>query len=106
MRTSSLWLALLAVVGCGTPVPSMVEPTRSSSIAVSRDGTRVVAVAPDDDALTVYNPVSLVAAGMVALPFGTEPSSVALHPDGETAFVTLRKRQVLLKVTHYRSSAI
>jgi YVTN family beta-propeller protein len=67
---------------CVGPLP---RPSRSTTIDVNADNTRVAMVNPDADSITVFNTTddSVVAETDV----GDAPSSLVWHPNGTTLFV-------------------
>lgn len=87
------------------PLSIAPGPSRGSAIAISADDSLVVAVNRDVGSITVFktsfpedgSPAKLTEAHEV--PVGAEPWQVALSPDGDSAYVVLRKDQKLVKVS-------
>lgn len=77
--------------------------SRSSSLAISRDGRYRVAVNPDLPGLIVEANGVRVTPGFFGA--GSRPSSVALHPAKDTAFVTVRQPGELVRVDDLLGSA-
>lgn len=76
------------------PVPvSLARPTRSTTLAVSRDGKSRAVVNPDLGRLVVERAGTFNTHFVFAV--GSWPSSIALHPVRDVAFVTLRKERSL-----------
>jgi YVTN family beta-propeller protein len=116
MKTRLLWRALLAagglLIGCKedetppdvTPdagpdvVALLSRPSRSTAIDITEDDSRVAAVNPDNGSLTLITAQTKARFATVAFDATSMPSSVAFHPDGKTAFVTLRRKQTLVRV--------
>ena len=86
------------------PLTIAPGPSRGSAIAISPDDSIVVAVNRDSGSISVFKttfpedgtPASLVKSAEV--PVGGEPWQVVISPDGDTAYVVLRKEQKLVKV--------
>ncbi|MDB4933083.1 MAG: hypothetical protein JWP87_55 [Labilithrix sp.] len=94
-----------AEAGPDGPLAISPGPSRGSGIAISSDDSIVVAVNRDSGSITVFktsfpedgSPATLTKSYEV--PVGAEPWQVALSPDGDTAYVVVRKDQKLVKVT-------
>ena len=94
------------------PLAIAPGPSRGSAIAISADDSVVVAVNRDSGSITVFKttfpedgtPASLVTSAEV--PVGAEPWQVAISPDGDTAYVVVRKDQKLVKVTGLKSKPV
>jgi DNA-binding beta-propeller fold protein YncE len=105
-RTSTLALTLstLAAVACGDvekgggvdPPLFATRPSRSSSIALSEDGTTVAMVNPSDDSLSIFSTADNTRRAKVAT--GDEPAGVALSPDGKTAYVANRAAATVSRI--------
>lgn len=85
----------------GTPLP---RPSRSSAIAIAPNDSVVAAVNPDNDSLTLLNPVTKTKSASVAFAAGSMPVSVAIASDNTTGFVVLRKAKKLVKVSGLNST--
>jgi DNA-binding beta-propeller fold protein YncE len=83
-------------------------PSHGSTIALTSDDSRLVVANHDVGTATVFS-VDYASAALPALSklaeiaVGGEPSAVAVHPDGDTAFVLSRKDQKLVKITGLQS---
>lgn len=94
------------------PLSIAPGPSRGSAIAISADDAVVVAVNRDSGSITVFKttfpedgtPASL--AVVAEVPVGAEPWQVALSPDGDTAYVVVRKDQKLVKVSGLKSTPV
>ncbi|MFT3840308.1 MAG: hypothetical protein QM723_25190 [Myxococcaceae bacterium] len=94
---------LMACDGC----PVLLKASRSSSIAIGSGntdaGTRVdevlAAVNPDNDSLSIFAVAGETKRTSVSFTAGQMPVAVAIAPDNDTAYVVLRKAQLLAKVT-------
>jgi DNA-binding beta-propeller fold protein YncE len=79
-------------------------PSHGSTIALTGDDSRLVVANHDVGTATVFS-VDYAAATqptlnkLAEIAVGSEPSAVAVHPDGDTAFVLSRKDQKLVKIT-------
>ncbi|MBS2016083.1 MAG: YncE family protein [Deltaproteobacteria bacterium] len=90
--------------GPNGPLTIAPGPSRGSAIAISPDDTIVVAVNRDSGSVSVFkttypddgSPATL--AKTAEVPVGGEPWQVVVAPDGDTAYVVLRKDQKLVKV--------
>ncbi len=69
-----------------TPPPTHVGATRSSPIALSPDNAVLVTVNPDANSLSIFS-VLPTPAKLTELVVGGDPQSVAVHPNGGTAYV-------------------
>jgi hypothetical protein len=99
--------------GEGGPTPPLTigtGPSRGSAIATSGDDSIVVSVNRDAGSITVFkatypddgSPAKLEKSA--ELPVGAEPWQVVISPDGDTAYVVLRKDQKLVKVTGLKAT--
>lgn len=103
--------ALVAsAVGCGddgeTVDPGVDAPSeetvfsqkvsRSSTIALSEDGSRVAMVNPEDSSLSVFQTSDH--ARLSKLTTGGNPSSVVFAPDGKTAYVANRADGTVVRI--------
>src|SRR5262249_34002098 len=94
-----------ASAGPSGPLTIAPGPSRGSAIAISSDDKVVVAGNRDSGSITVFNttfpddgaPPKLTSLAEVTV--GAEPWQVAISPDGDSAFVVLRKDQKLVKIT-------
>lgn len=95
-------LALL--VGCGTPTTSgggatevfLKRPSKSGTIAITGDDKYVVQVNPEDKSISIFRTSDDVRTAKLEV--GNEPSSVVIHPDNKTAFVSLRADAKVVRV--------
>lgn len=62
-------------------------PTQSNSIAISHNGQFIVSVNPDVDTVTVLRPTPHKVHKHREIGVGREPTSIAAHPDNNTAYV-------------------
>jgi len=93
------------------PLTIAPGPSRGSAIAIAPDDSVVVAVNRDSGSVSVFkttfpddgSPASL--AKTAELPVGAEPWQVAISPDGDAAYVVVRKDQKLVKITGLRGGA-
>ncbi|HEY8074572.1 MAG TPA: YncE family protein [Labilithrix sp.] len=97
----------------GAPPPGALTiapgPSRGSAIALSADDTILVAVNRDAGSVTVFSVAypdgaSPTLTKKAEVPVGAEPWQVVLSPDGDSAYVVLRKDQKLVKVGGLKSS--
>lgn len=86
-----------------TVVGVLKRPSKSSTVAVSDDDQVIAMVNPEDNSVTIFSGAdeSLVA----KVPVGKEPSSVAISPDGKTAFVSNRADATVMKITGLDTSS-
>jgi DNA-binding beta-propeller fold protein YncE len=101
----SLFIATL-IAGCGgddppeepgEPAVFATRPSRSSTIALSEDDSRVAMVNPHDGSLSVFRTTDNVRTAKLAT--GGNPASVVLSPDGKTAYVANRADGTVVRVT-------
>src|SRR5262245_17163337 len=90
LRVPALWtltvlLGLSALLSIGTA--GAAESPRSSPIAVTPDGSSVVNVNPDTNTLTIFNATTNPPSLRATVRTGREPNSVAIHPNGQVAYV-------------------
>ena len=75
----------VAVLALGT-LPTQAVPNRSTPIAISASSL-LVSVNPDTNTITVFDASAATPVKLGEVTVGREPSSVAISPDGTTAFV-------------------
>src|SRR5687768_9702205 len=91
-------LLMGGLAGCGSdskkgddgPDPDQISlrESRSSTIALAEDGSRVAMVNPDDGSLSVFATADNARVSKTAT--GKNPSSVVITADGKTAWVANR----------------
>lgn len=89
----------------GPTGPAAKQPSRGSAVALSEDDSILVAVNRDVGSVSVFSieypadgtPAKVTKKAEVAV--GAEPWQVVLSPDGDTAYVVVRKDQKLVKVS-------
>src|SRR5262249_47992094 len=64
-----------------------VGPRQSSPVALSRDNQTLINVNPDANTISVFDVTSDTPVKRQEIGVGFEPSSVAIHPDGNRAYV-------------------
>ncbi len=112
---SSLIGGLLALAGCPSdpttsmdmggggadmtmgPVKVLKRASKSATIAISDDDSLVAVCNVDDRSVSFFTTANNTRLSKVTV--GGEPSSVVLHPDGKTAFVSLRADATVVKVS-------
>jgi DNA-binding beta-propeller fold protein YncE len=82
--------------GGGEDVVVASRASRGSSVALSEDGSTVVMVNPSDDSISIFSTADNVRRAKVAT--GDEPASVAISPDGKTAYVANRGAATISRV--------
>lgn len=98
---------LMGLAGCGSdsggggddgPDPGQValHESRSSTIALADDGSRVAMVNPDDGSLSVFATADHTRLAKVAT--GKNPSSVVMTADGKSAFVANRADGTVVRI--------
>ena len=80
-----------------TPVVAASRPSKSGTIAINEDDTRVVMVNPEAGTVSVFD--TATNARIIELRTGAEPSAVVLHPDGRTGFVANRGDSTVVKLS-------
>jgi YVTN family beta-propeller protein len=106
-KISFIGLLSAGVAACGSTSPGddgddgidpqvLQRPSRSSTIALSDDGARVVMVNPDDDSVSVFTTADNLRTAKVTT--GDEPSSVVVAADG-TAYVANRADATIVKLS-------
>ena len=83
--------------GGGQPVKVLSRASRSSTIALSDDGSLVAMVNPDDGSLSVFTTADNARVAKVAT--GGSPSSVVIAADNKTAFVANRADGTVVRIT-------
>lgn len=107
LHTSLLALSTVTAVACGgsgggddggVVEPPLVakRPSRSSTIAMTDDGATVAMVNPSDDSLSLFSTADNTRRAKIST--GDEPASVALSPDGKTAYVANRAAGTISRV--------
>ncbi|HVH46057.1 MAG TPA: YncE family protein, partial [Labilithrix sp.] len=95
--------------GSGAPLTIAPGPSRGSAVAISPDDSIVVAVNRDVGSITVFKTTygsDGTSAGLektAEVPVGAEPWQVVVSPDGDSAYVVLRKDQKLVKVGYLKT---
>src|SRR5262249_1504382 len=79
-----------------TAVGVLKRPSKSSTVAIGDDDKTIVMVNPEDNSITVFSGVDETVVARV--PVGKEPSSVAISPDGKTAYVSNRADATVMKI--------
>lgn len=74
----------------------LARPSRSSTIAITDDDARVVMVNPGDGSISVFD--TATNERVARLETGARPSSVVIHPDGDTAFVANRGDATVVRI--------
>lgn len=95
----------------GAATLSLEQPTRGSPVALSPDESLALVVNRDAGSVTLLaldrtNPGAppTEVRREIALGEGSEPWQVAFGPDGDTAFVVLRKDQRLVRIRYLKSA--
>ena len=85
-------------------VKVLKRASKSSTVAITGDDKYVLMVNPEDDSVSVFStaggPGTVVRQAI--LPTGDEPSSVVIHPNDATAFVSNRAAATVVKITGFR----
>jgi YVTN family beta-propeller protein len=99
--------------GDGGPAARLEQPSRGSPVALSPNETLALVVNRDVGSVTLLgldrsNPGAPPAEVLheIALGAGSEPWQVAFGPDGDTAFVVLRKDQRLVRIRYLNSEPV
>jgi YVTN family beta-propeller protein len=74
------------------------RPSKSGTIAITEDDTRVIMVNPEAGTVSIFD--TATNARLVELPTGREPSAVVIHPDGKTAYVANRGDATVVKIAN------
>lgn len=94
-----------AAVDIDAPVAVAVgrRPSKSGTIAVSNDDTRVLMVNPEKDSVSLFD--TATDTRIAELATGDEPSAVVIHPGDDVAFVANRAAATVVKITGLKGSA-
>lgn len=86
--------------GADAPPATVVaaRPSKSGTIAITEDDTRVIMVNPEAGTVSIFD--TATNARLVELPTGREPSAVVIHPDGKTAYVANRGDGTVVKIAN------
>jgi len=78
------------------PTSILARASKSGTIAISTDDTRIVMVNPEKGSVAIFDATtdSRIAEVMT----GGEPSSVVIHPDNKTAFVAVRDDSKVIRI--------
>jgi YVTN family beta-propeller protein len=87
------------------PPPAAVSKraSKSGTIAISNDDTRVLMVNPEKDSVSLFDTTTDTRIAEIAT--GGEPSSVVWHPNDDTAFVANRADATVVKITGLKGNA-
>ncbi len=120
-RSWQLGLALSVVAACGGaegggdvdagldvdapdgPVAVSRRASKSGTIAVTNDDTRVLMINPETDSVSLFDTTTDTRIAEIAT--GGEPSSVVIHPGDDIAFVANRADATVVKITGLKSGA-
>jgi len=95
-------IAIDADVDAGADAPPATvvasRPSKSGTIAITEDDTRVIMVNPEAGTVSIFD--TATNARLVELPTGREPSAVVIHPDGKTAYVANRGEATVVKIAN------
>ena len=93
--------------GGGGATVILPRPNRSTPVQITSDDAVVAMVNQASGSLSLFNTsgASKTRSALVDLGAGTQPVSVAIHPDDVTAFVVLRKTRQLVKVRGINTTA-
>ena len=86
-----------ATPGDDTAGPILQRASRSSTIALSDDGTHVAMVNPEDGTLSVFETSDNSRTAKIAT--GGDPAGVVIAPDSRTAYVSNRADGTVVRVT-------
>ncbi|HEU0035860.1 MAG TPA: hypothetical protein VFQ53_34845 [Kofleriaceae bacterium] len=93
--------AALTTTGCDPVEEDAVviasRASRSSTIQLTDDGSRVAMVNPEDGSLAIFDTATQARTALV--PTGTRPSAVVIDPDNETAYVANRSDGTVVRIT-------
>ncbi|MGH8571027.1 MAG: hypothetical protein ACREX8_00425, partial [Gammaproteobacteria bacterium] len=87
-RARAAIVALGSLMLFGVWPASQADPTRSTSIALTGNGTRLVNVNHEADSVTLFDVRGRGLRKIVEIPVGQEPHCVAVDPGGGDIFVT------------------
>ena len=89
-RASGTIVALTGLTLLGLSAEGGAAPTRSTSIALTGNGTRLVNVNHEADSVTLFGVRARRGSlrKVAEIPVGKEPHCVAVHPEGGNIFVT------------------
>jgi YVTN family beta-propeller protein len=84
--------------GADAPAPVAIasRPSKSSTIAITEDDSRVVMVNPEAGTVSVFD--TATNARLAELAVGGEPSAVVIHPDGKRAYVAVRADATVVRI--------
>ncbi|MBK9034187.1 MAG: YncE family protein [Myxococcales bacterium] len=94
-----------AAVDVDAPVATVTasRPSKSGTIAITEDDTRVLMVNPEAGTVSIFD--TATNARIAEVPTGREPSAVVIHPDGKTAFVANRGDATVVKISNVDGAA-
>ncbi len=80
------------------PPPAVASrASKSATVAITEDDTRVVMVNPEAGTVSLFETAGNTRIAELAT--GREPSAVVIHPDGKTAFVANKADGTVVKIT-------
>lgn len=106
LMSLSLLGLTLSLAGCPSEPPNMMNPTpqtpakrisKAATVAISDDDAVVGMVNPEDGSVSFFNTANNQKLSTVKT--GSEPWSIVIHPDNQTAFVANRADATVVKIT-------
>jgi YVTN family beta-propeller protein len=112
MTANIRWIAMLAagasLTGCGgggddappdggAGIPVLARPSKSSTVAITGNDRFVAMVNPEIDSISVFD--TTTDSKIASVKTGSEPSSIVIAPDDDTAYVANRAAGTVVKVT-------
>jgi DNA-binding beta-propeller fold protein YncE/cytochrome c peroxidase len=85
------------------PVAVSRRASKSGTIAITNDDSRVLMVNPETDTVSLFD--TATDTRIVELAVGGEPSSVVIHPGDDIAFVANRADATVVKITGLKSGS-
>src|SRR5262245_11006357 len=88
LRAMAVLLSTVAVSHCRPAVAqTSVGPRQSSPVALTRNDRTLVCVNPENHSITVFDVRQNVPDKVRDIGVGSEPNSLAIHPNGNTVYV-------------------
>src|SRR3954466_9632869 len=121
MTTRDSWMAMFAAAGAaagalfggcdsggddgptsGSGAPVLARPSKSGTVAITGNDKFVAMVNPETGSISVFDTATDTRIANVKT--GGEPSSIAIAPDDDTAYVANRADATVVKITHLTTS--
>ncbi|HEX8112748.1 MAG TPA: YncE family protein, partial [Kofleriaceae bacterium] len=88
--------------GTGSAAPVLARPSKSGTVAITGNDRFVAMVNPETGSISVFD--TATDTRIASVKTGGEPSSIAIGPDDDTAYVANRADATVVKIAHLTTS--